>query len=76
MPTFAAGEGGLYGLCHALGEDYHFGKLVVFKVEEVVNFAAGDYQCVSLCQRIDVEEGVELVVLGAFVARYFAGCYL
>ena len=71
----AAGEGGLDGLCHALGEDRHAGYFGVVKVEVVVYLAARYYECVALCQRIDVEEGVELVILGALVARYFAGCY-
>ena len=72
----AARESRLDGLCHLLGEDRHFGYLAVFKVEIVVNLPSGDYQCVALGQRVNVEKSVELVALGAFVARYLAGCNL
>ena len=71
----AAGEGLLYCHGHFLGEHYHFGQLVVVHVEKVVNLPARYYERVALGQGVDVEKCVELIVLGAFVAGYFAGCY-
>lgn len=69
-----AGDGFLYGYGYALGKDLHGCYLVVFKVEDVVDFTLGYDEGVAFLQGVDVEEGEELVVLGYLVAGYLA-CY-
>ena len=69
----SAGESCAQRFCHLFGEDYHVGEVVVVEVEEVVHLLLGHNQRVALCQRVDVEKGVELVVLGTVVGGDFAG---
>ena len=68
----AAGECLLNGFGHTLGEDGHGGQGVVVEVEQVIYFLLGHHEGVTLSHRIDVEEGVETVVLGAFVGGNFS----
>ena len=69
---FAAGECLLDGYGNAFGKLLVAAYLVVVHIEDVINFAAGNHQGVTFHQRVNVEECVELVVLSALVAGYFA----
>jgi hypothetical protein len=75
-----------YGYTHTLalycafeGTSYLAGKghktIVgfVIEVKDVIYLLLGNYQCVTLGHRTDVEERKETIVLGYFVARYFTG---
>ena len=59
---------------HFLGENLVLGYLVVVHVEDIVYFAARNYEGMTLHQWVDVEKSIELVVLGALVAGYLASC--
>ena len=67
---FADGEG--YVFCEDLETCY----FIVFHIEDVVNFAAWDAECVAFCLWVDVEKCVKLFVLSALVAWYLSLCYL
>ena len=69
---FAAGNGAAHGACHACGEDVERGEFLVVEVEDVVDFAAGNDEGVALGHGVDVEKGVEALVLGALVGGNFA----
>ena len=69
---FAAGVCLTDGGGDTLGKDNHAGEFVVGEVEEIVYFALGHYEGVTLGKGVDVEKGVELVVLGTTVGGYFA----
>ena len=60
---------------HLFGEDLQTGYLLVAEVEDVVNLMLWDNQCVTFLQRVDVEEGKVVLVLGNLVARYLACNY-
>ena len=60
-----AGEGGTAELC----------DLVIFHIEDVIHFTTRNDQRVTLYEGIDVEECVELVVLGTLVGGNFSCCY-
>ena len=62
------GKSLLDGEGHLLGKHLLTGNLVVVHIEDVINFPTGDYEGMTLYERIDVEECVELLVLGALVA--------
>ena len=62
------GEGCLDGFGHTLGEGLITGQLVIVHIEEVIHFATRDHEGVTLHQRVDVEECIELLVLGTLVA--------
>ena len=70
-----AREGLLYGQSHTLCKHLITGQLVVVHIEDIVNLTARNHQRVSLYQRVDIKKCIELVVLGALVAGYFASCY-
>ena len=70
-----AGEGALDGHGHFFGELHVFTYFVVFHVEDVVHLATRNDQRVSFLQWVDVEESVELIAFGAFVAGYFSSGY-
>ena len=69
-----AGEGTLDACSHVLGKHLHSGQVGIAQVEEVIHLLLRDDQCMSLNQRIDIEESEELVVFGYFVAGNLA-CY-
>ena len=54
------------------GKGLELGNLIVLHVEDIVDLTTGDHQCVAFCHRVDVEESVELVAFGTFVAGNFA----
>ena len=56
------------GLGHTLGKHLELCNLIILHVEDVVHFATRNHQGVTLHQRIDVEECVELLILCAIVA--------
>ena len=62
------GEGLADGLGHALGKHLELSNLIIFHVEDVVHFATRNHKGMTLHQRVDVEECVELLVLCALVA--------
>ena len=72
----AAGERGADGLCHLLGKHLEIGQFGVVHIKDVIDLLAGYHQCVTLGERTDVEECVEVGTLGTLVARYLAGCNL
>ena len=76
LSHFLAWEGSLDGLCHFLGENLKLGEVLVFHIEDVIHFLARNHQCVTLADRTDVEESVELVALGTLVARNLSCCNL
>ena len=67
-----AGESLLHGYGHALGKLLIAANFGVVHIKDVIYFAAGNHQCVTLHQRIDVQKSVELVVLGTLVAGNLA----
>ena len=71
-----AGEGLLDGQGHLFGKHLIAGNLVVVHVEDVIYLAAGNHKGMTLHQRIDVEESIELLVLGALVTGYLTSSNL
>ena len=63
------GEGTSDGQRHALGKELERGQFVVVHIKDVIYLAARNHQRVTLHQRINVKECVELLVLCALVAR-------
>lgn len=66
-----AGQGFLEGHRHLLGKDHHGGNFIVVEMKDIVNFPLGDDQRVAFCDRVDVEEGEEMLVFRNLVARDF-----
>ena len=73
---FLAGEGSLDGLSHFLGEDFKFGQVLVFHVEDIVNFFSWNHQCVTFTDRADIEECIKLVAFCTLVAGDFTSSNL
>ena len=62
-----AGESLADGLGHALCKHLITGQLIIIEIEDVIDLTTGNHQRVTLYQRIDVEESIELLVLGTLV---------
>ena len=67
------GNGALDGTRYFFGKDLKACQLIVFKVEDIIHFALGNHQSMTLLEGTDIEEGVIAFVLSNLVARYFAG---
>jgi hypothetical protein len=63
----ATGESTLYGNSDALGKLLITSNFIVVHIENIVYLTTGNHQCVPFYQWIDVEESIELLILGAFV---------
>ena len=57
---------------HSLGKDNHLGQHLIGEVKDIVYFLLGNYKGMSGTDGVDVEEGVEIVILGALVAGYLS----
>jgi hypothetical protein len=68
LGNLLTGEGGLHSLGHMFGKYLITGYLIVIHVVDIIYFATGNHEGVTLHQRIDVEECIELLVLGTLVA--------
>ena len=64
------GESRADGLGNLLGKHLKGGEVGVAHVKDVVHFLTRYNQRMALFDGIDVEEGIEVLILGAFVAGY------
>lgn len=64
---------GLNFTCNTLGEEYHGRQCLIIKVVEVIYLLLWDDERMALCEWIDVQEGVETLILGYFIARNLSG---
>ena len=52
---------------HLLGKNHHAAKSLVIEIKQIVNLLLRDNECMSFCQRINIQEGVVAVIFGYFV---------
>ena len=63
------------GMCHFLGKDVIFGRLLIGEVKDIIHFPAGNDQRMAFHQGVDVEKSIELVVFSAFIGGNLSCCY-
>ena len=63
----------LQGAGYAAGKSHKTAICFVVEVEDIVYLFFRDYQGMTFCYGTDIEECKVIVVLGNFVAGYFAG---
>ena len=55
-------------LCNLLGEEDQALQCLVVEVVEVVDLFLGNNECVALCEGVDIQKCVLMVVFGHFIA--------
>ena len=71
-----AWERSLDGNSHFLGKHLETSQFVIVHIEDVIHLTTWDDQCVTLHERIDVEECIKLLVLSTLVGRNLPCCNL
>ena len=69
-------EGLLDSNCHTLGKLLITSQLVIIHIKEIVNLTTRNDQCMTLYQRVDIEESIELLILCTLVAGNLASSNL
>ena len=69
---FLAWESFFDGTGYLFCKYVHCGQVFIAQIENIVYFLFGHYQCMSLYQRIDIEESKKLFVFRHLVAGDFA----
>lgn len=59
----AARDSLLHGHSHLLGKHHHLAELLIVDVEDIVSLLLGHNESMTPVHRVDVKEGIELIVL-------------
>lgn len=60
-------EGFLYSQCHFLCKYMHRSQFIIRQIKDIIHFTLRHYQCMSFCQRIDIQKSVKVFILSYLI---------